>query len=92
MPSKAKCKVGWKAMGYKSMSDCASYGKKKMTQNDQDILLSNPHLRNFKGENILMSYVASRSANFNFFTELLSYGHEIIDDDKDKKRMFKRIL
>ena len=32
MPSKAKCKVGWKAMGYKSMSDCASYGKKKMTQ------------------------------------------------------------
>ena len=32
MPSKAKCTVGWKAMGYKSMSDCASYGKKKMTQ------------------------------------------------------------
>ena len=32
MPSKAKCKVGWKAMGYKSMSDCESYGKKKMTQ------------------------------------------------------------
>jgi hypothetical protein len=30
MPSKAKCKAGWKAMGYKSMSDCASYGKKKM--------------------------------------------------------------
>ena len=32
MPSKMKCKTGWKAMGYKSMSDCASYGKKKMTQ------------------------------------------------------------
>ena len=32
MPSKAKCKTGWKAMGYKSMSDCQSYGKKKMTQ------------------------------------------------------------
>tara|TARA_R100000234_G_scaffold120102_1_gene105450 strand:- start:4910 stop:5116 length:207 start_codon:yes stop_codon:yes gene_type:complete len=32
MPSKAKCKVGWKKMGYKSMSDCQSYGKKKMTQ------------------------------------------------------------
>ena len=32
MPSKAKCKTGWKALGYKSMSDCASYGKKKMTQ------------------------------------------------------------
>tara|TARA_R110000796_G_scaffold80687_2_gene178472 strand:- start:3582 stop:3896 length:315 start_codon:yes stop_codon:yes gene_type:complete len=32
MPSKMKCKTGWKAMGYKSMSDCQSYGKKKMTQ------------------------------------------------------------
>ena len=32
MPSKAKCKMSWKAMGYKSMSDCESYGKKKMTQ------------------------------------------------------------
>tara|TARA_R100000781_G_scaffold24793_1_gene18372 strand:+ start:345 stop:560 length:216 start_codon:yes stop_codon:yes gene_type:complete len=32
MPSKAKCKMGWKKMGYKSMSDCESYGKKKMTQ------------------------------------------------------------
>jgi len=32
MPSKAKCKTGWKAMGYKSMSDCENYGKMKMTQ------------------------------------------------------------
>ena len=32
MPSKAKCKVGWKKMGYKSQSDCESYGKMKMTQ------------------------------------------------------------
>ena len=32
MPSKAKCKVNWKAMGYKSLSDCENYGKKKMTQ------------------------------------------------------------
>ena len=32
MPSKIKCKTGWKAMGYKSMSDCENYGKKKMTQ------------------------------------------------------------
>lgn len=32
MPSKAKCKTGWKAMGYKSMSDCQNYGKMKMTQ------------------------------------------------------------
>lgn len=30
MPSKAKCKMGWKKMGYKSMSDCMSYGEKKM--------------------------------------------------------------
>ena len=30
MPSKAKCKTGWKKMGYKSASDCMSYGKKKM--------------------------------------------------------------
>ena len=29
MPSKMKCKTGWKAMGYKSMSDCQSYGKKE---------------------------------------------------------------
>ena len=30
MPSKAKCQMGWKKMGYKSMSDCMSYGEKKM--------------------------------------------------------------
>ena len=30
MPSKAKCQMGWKKMGYKSMSDCTSYGEKKM--------------------------------------------------------------
>ena len=30
MPSKAKCQMGWKKMGYKSMSDCMSYGDKKM--------------------------------------------------------------
>lgn len=29
MPSKIKCKTGWKKMGYKSMNDCMSYGKKK---------------------------------------------------------------
>ena len=29
MPNKIKCKSGWKKMGYKSMSDCMSYGKKK---------------------------------------------------------------
>jgi len=29
MPSAMKCKSGWKKMGYKSMSDCMSYGKKK---------------------------------------------------------------
>ena len=32
MPSKSKCKANWKAMGYKSISDCENYGKKKMTQ------------------------------------------------------------
>ena len=32
MPSKAKCKTGWKKMGYKSASDCMSYGKKKMAK------------------------------------------------------------
>jgi hypothetical protein len=32
MPSKAKCKLGWKKMGYKSQSDCENYGKMKMTQ------------------------------------------------------------
>lgn len=36
MPSKAKCKTGWKAMGYKSMSDCMSYGKKKVGDLDKD--------------------------------------------------------
>jgi len=29
MPNAIKCKSGWKKMGYKSMSDCMSYGKKK---------------------------------------------------------------
>ena len=29
MPSKKKCAAGWKKMGYKSMEDCTSYGKKK---------------------------------------------------------------
>ena len=32
MPSKAKCKTGWKSMGYKSMVDCMSYGDKKMSK------------------------------------------------------------
>jgi hypothetical protein len=31
MPSKKKCAAGWKKMGYKSMEDCTSYGKKKKT-------------------------------------------------------------
>ena len=35
MPSKAKCKMGWKKMGYKSMSDCMSYGEKKMGKPQQ---------------------------------------------------------
>jgi hypothetical protein len=30
MPSPKVCKVSWKKMGYKSESDCKSYGKKKM--------------------------------------------------------------
>lgn len=30
MPSSKACKAGWKKMGYKSESDCKSYGKKKM--------------------------------------------------------------
>ena len=29
MPSAEKCKMGWKKMGYKSMSDCMSSGKNK---------------------------------------------------------------
>lgn len=35
MPSKAKCQMGWKKMGYKSMSDCMSYGEKKMGKPQQ---------------------------------------------------------
>ena len=31
MPSITKCK-NWKSMGYKSASDCMSYGKKKMAK------------------------------------------------------------
>ena len=34
MPSKEKCK-GWKKMGYESMKDCTSYGKKKTTLESQ---------------------------------------------------------
>tara|TARA_R100000234_G_scaffold50355_1_gene30174 strand:+ start:245 stop:463 length:219 start_codon:yes stop_codon:yes gene_type:complete len=30
MPSPKVCKTDWKKMGYKSESDCRSYGKKKM--------------------------------------------------------------
>ena len=30
MPSPKVCNTGWKKMGYKSESDCRSYGKKKM--------------------------------------------------------------
>ena len=36
MPSAMKCKTGWKKMGYKSMSDCMSYGKKKVGDLDKD--------------------------------------------------------
>ena len=36
MPSPMKCKTGWKKMGYKSMSDCMSYGKKKVGDLDKD--------------------------------------------------------
>ena len=35
MPSKEKCKVGWKKMGYTSMADCMSYGEKKMGKPQQ---------------------------------------------------------
>ena len=31
-----KCKTGWKKMGYKSMSDCVSYGKKKVGDLNKD--------------------------------------------------------
>tara|TARA_R100000742_G_C4254580_1_gene72601 strand:- start:518 stop:679 length:162 start_codon:yes stop_codon:yes gene_type:complete len=34
MPSKEKCK-SWKKMGYNSMKDCTSYGKKKNTLESQ---------------------------------------------------------
>ena len=36
MPSPIKCKNGWKKMGYKSMSDCMSYGKKKVGDLNKD--------------------------------------------------------
>ena len=36
MPNAMKCKTGWKKMGYKSMSDCMSYGKKKVGDLDKD--------------------------------------------------------
>ena len=36
MPSAMKCKSGWKKMGYKSMSDCMSYGKKKVGDFNKD--------------------------------------------------------
>ena len=36
MPNAMKCKIGWKKMGYKSMSDCMSYGKKKVGDLDKD--------------------------------------------------------
>jgi|TARA_Y100000592_G_scaffold69806_1_gene108614 hypothetical protein len=36
MPSAMKCKSGWKKMGYKSMSDCMSYGKKKVGDLNKD--------------------------------------------------------
>ena len=36
MPSAEKCKMGWKKMGYKSMSDCMSYGKKKVGDLNKD--------------------------------------------------------
>ena len=29
MPSKEKCKTGWKKLGYKSEKDCTKYKKKK---------------------------------------------------------------
>jgi len=35
MPSKKKCSAGWKKMGYKSIEDCTSYGKKKTTLESQ---------------------------------------------------------